>query len=352
MIRDFDSDSRFYKDFPKMWEDMISNDGEIPLPDSFDYVPTLRCNLKCPGCFQDKCRFKKNDELSLSDFVHILNDLDVKDKIFKLIGGEVFVRNDITNMLDVLTAHGANIILGTNALKTPDTNTFLKRNWNIVEITTSIDGLARTHDSMRGIQGAFKRVRDFIYEMGNYGLGYKILTTTMMYDNNLHEMEELMKLKDLLGIERMRFQIPKWSSQEEIDETKRILGKDTILDVSRVPYKYDDLPFPFMWELPKGYYLQPDDINRFPVETLNKSIRKNHKCVCKYLFRGKINPDGSVNPCFYILNDMGNLKDKSMEEIWDSKKYKEFRMKLANGNLTPICENCCSVMVDYDSYYY
>jgi len=339
------SDERFNKDFPKMWEDMIANDGELPLPDSFDYVPTLRCNLNCPGCFQKKDRFNPSNELTFDEFKLMLDKLDVKDKIFKVIGGEIFVRDYIYDMLCELRQRDANLIIGTNALESPNED-YIKY-WNPVEMTTSIDGLAETHDKMRGTRGSFKAVRDFIYDNGIYGLGYKILTTTMIYDNNLDQIENIYKLKDRLGIERMRFQIPKWSSKEEIKESINILGKDSILDVSRYPYKFNEED---IYKLPiffdnKNYFIQPYYFQNYPKETIKKRIRKNHKCMCTYLFRCKINPDGEVNPCFYILNKMGNLKDKSLEEIWNSKEYKEFRMKLADNNLLPICENCCSMRI-------
>jgi MoaA/NifB/PqqE/SkfB family radical SAM enzyme len=342
------SDNRFNKDWDKMWNDMISNDGKIDLPDSYDYIPTLRCNLNCRGCCQSHCT--KYNELKFDEFRTVYDKLDINNKIVKLIGGEIFVRNDIPNMLNYLTKKNANIIVATNAYKTPEPTDFLK--WNIVEITTSIDGLARTHDNLRGKQGSFNQIRKFATVMGNYGLGYKVLSSTMVHDYNIKEMDSIMKLKDILGIERMRFQIPKWCTQEEIDGTLKILGKESLLDVSRYPYTYTPQEFEDNVIRPiagiSGYYIQPEyAMDGFKVnkDAVNKQFRKKHKCMCKYLFRGKINPDGEVNPCFHILNKMGNLKDKSLEEIWNSKEYCKLRMDLANNNLTPMCENCCSIKV-------
>ena len=115
----FNSSDRFKKDWGKLWNKIESNDGEMDLPDSYDCVPTLRCNLKCKGCFQDKCRYKRQEEFTLGEFRKILDNIDVDNKIFKMIGGEIFVRKDMNTMFDVLTNRGANIIFGTNSLNPP-----------------------------------------------------------------------------------------------------------------------------------------------------------------------------------------------------------------------------------------
>ena len=347
MIKEYNSDNRFNKDFKKMWLQMIENNGELPMPDSFDFVPTLRCNLNCPGCFQKKNRFKYKEELTFEETKLILDKLDLDDKIFKLIGGEIFVSSENTySLIEYLTSRNANIIIGTNALEPLIEHPIL--NSNIVEMTTSLDGLAHTHDKLRGTQGSFKAARDFIYNYGKLGYGYKINVTSMLYKENLEQVKDLIKLKEQLGINVLRFQIPKWSTDEEIEESKSILGPDSILDVSRYPYGYSG------YSLYKNIkdiqnisdiHIQPNYYFKDPETTYEKKIRSKHKCMCIYLFRAKINPDGEVNPCFYILNKIGNLKDKSLEEIWNSEEYKKLRMDLANNNLAPICENCCSMRI-------
>lgn len=341
---DYDSDERFNKDWIGMWNKMIENDGYLDLPDSYDYVPTLRCNMNCKGCYQKHNR--KIHELTLDEFKDIFGSLDIRNRIVKLIGGEIFVRKEMPDMLDFLTDRKAYIIIGTNAWNLPPIERF--KEWNIVEMTTSIDGIEKEHDTMRGREGSFKRVKDFIWNMGKYGLGYKILTTTMVYENNINKIDDIKKIKDVFGIDRMRFQIPKWSSKDEIDSTVDKLGKDTILDVSQLPYNFkesDINSIKFIQDKKNNYFIQPNYFNEYPHETINKEIRKNHKVMCRYLFRAKINPDGSVNPCFYIMNNMGNLLEESFEEVWNNEKYRKFRMDMVKNNLMPICENCCSMEI-------
>ena len=57
--RNFDSDTRFQKPFIEL-TDRIKETGEVPLEyTDFDYLPTLRCNLRCKHCRQIEVRDNK-----------------------------------------------------------------------------------------------------------------------------------------------------------------------------------------------------------------------------------------------------------------------------------------------------
>jgi radical SAM protein with 4Fe4S-binding SPASM domain len=61
-------------------------------------------------------------------------------------------------------------------------------------------------------------------------------------------------------------------------------------------------------------------------------------------FHMQINPDGKVVPCYslYYPIILGECNKESVYEIWNSKKYKDFRRKMLNGteNVCEICKNC------------
>tara|TARA_A100001015_G_C14834708_1_gene650056 strand:- start:708 stop:866 length:159 start_codon:yes stop_codon:yes gene_type:complete len=38
--------------------------------------------------------------------------------------------------------------------------------------------------------------------------------------------------------------------------------------------------------------------------------------------------------------NMGSLQDNSFQEIWNSKKYLEFRKNIKTNNLESFCKNC------------
>jgi radical SAM protein with 4Fe4S-binding SPASM domain len=54
--------------------------------------------------------------------------------------------------------------------------------------------------------------------------------------------------------------------------------------------------------------------------------------------------NGAVVPCCFdkdAKHVMGDLKQKTLKEIWANNSYKDFRLKLSKGrNEIDICNNC------------
>lgn len=58
-----------------------------------------------------------------------------------------------------------------------------------------------------------------------------------------------------------------------------------------------------------------------------------------------IKANGDVVPCCMVFEDIeemvyGNLKNNSLEEIWNSEKVKDFREQHRSGNITQYCSQC------------
>lgn len=78
---------------------------------------------------------------------------------------------------------------------------------------------------------------------------------------------------------------------------------------------------------------------------------KNHshyaKQYCEYPWTSlTVMADGNVVPCTQISNNeivLGNIKENTLEEIWNGKKYEEFRKMHISGNFTKNhkCQNSC-----------
>ncbi len=52
-----------------------------------------------------------------------------------------------------------------------------------------------------------------------------------------------------------------------------------------------------------------------------------------------IEPDGKVSPCCWSQINLGNIKEKSFEEIWKGEPYENLRKKIKTG-ISPACKNC------------
>ena len=59
----------------------------------------------------------------------------------------------------------------------------------------------------------------------------------------------------------------------------------------------------------------------------------------------EINANGDMSPCRdYHDYVVGNVKDRTITDLWNSEKYKRFRASLARDGLMPVCTRCCGLM--------
>jgi radical SAM protein with 4Fe4S-binding SPASM domain len=59
----------------------------------------------------------------------------------------------------------------------------------------------------------------------------------------------------------------------------------------------------------------------------------------------EINSNGDMSPCRdYHDFVVGNVKEKSITELWNSEPYKVFRKSLSEKGLMPVCTRCCGLM--------
>jgi radical SAM protein with 4Fe4S-binding SPASM domain len=59
----------------------------------------------------------------------------------------------------------------------------------------------------------------------------------------------------------------------------------------------------------------------------------------------EINSNGDMSPCRdYHDFVVGNVKEHTITELWNSDKYKQFRRSLSEQGLMPVCTRCCGLM--------
>ena len=59
----------------------------------------------------------------------------------------------------------------------------------------------------------------------------------------------------------------------------------------------------------------------------------------------EVNSNGDLSPCRdYHDYVVGNLKEATITELWNSQAYRKFRHSLASEGLMPVCSRCCGLM--------
>jgi radical SAM protein with 4Fe4S-binding SPASM domain len=67
---------------------------------------------------------------------------------------------------------------------------------------------------------------------------------------------------------------------------------------------------------------------------------------CQSIFQVvEVNSNGDLSPCRdYHDYVVGNLKDATITQLWNSEPYRQFRQSLDTQGLMPVCSRCCGLM--------
>lgn len=88
-------------------------------------------------------------------------------------------------------------------------------------------------------------------------------------------------------------------------------------------------------------YFWRDNLDKYYYGTARLYMR----LVCTKMLSSVIRLDhqGNVYHCGAIRKSFGNLLETPLDEIWNSEEYRDFRKKMTENNLLPICARCCKV---------
>lgn len=242
--------------------------------------------------------------------------------LVNLGGGEVFLRDDLCEIVEVIKSKTNNISVSTNGYLTDSIVAFAEKNRNVA-IRISLDGLPCTHDSIRGGKDVFSRAMDTflgLKEMGIKNIGFYMT----LQDKNVHDLIPLYELAVELGAEfgtgiaqnSFYFQKTDNKMQEPghaIDMLEQLIES---MITSCSPKKWF-----------RAYYNNG-------LKNLLEGNGRNYPCKMGGIGGFVTDPWGNVLPC-HDRDDflpLGNLKNQSWDEIYYSSQALSVRKQVA----------CCS----------
>ncbi|HBG61650.1 MAG: hypothetical protein A2Y03_09595 [Omnitrophica WOR_2 bacterium GWF2_38_59] len=289
---------------------------------------TNRCNLTCKQCsiWQENPK----EDLSLKNIESVLRSqaLDENASI-ALTGGEPFLHSDLINIVgSILEQKPSSLkIISTNGTLKNEMMSLFNKHGNLFSdfsLHISIDGITK-HDEQRGsslktITNNIILIKEMFPEI-NIKLKFTItkinytdIVSTYEYAKS-HNLGFKIKL-----VENAKNYTNKFSDQNMINFTikeKKLIAKDLL-------FVYNDLK----------RSNKKDAV--FIHEVIKFLLEKNDPAFCRTPFnRIFIMPDGKVYSCIHF-NCIGNIKDKSLEEIWHSKSAESIRSKIKEHG----CKNC------------
>ena len=258
------------------------------IPFSVVFEITDQCNLECLHCYQGN---RGKEELSFYEIKSILDGLEKLGAMkVTLTGGEPLLREDFTEIFLYCSQKGFATKLFTNAtlLHSEHKKTFLKKPPFTVECSL-YGSSAKTHESITGVAGSFGKTLGNIKWMVDKGI--RVLVKSVMLCLNFHEMEALYRLCRGLGV--------------IFYPTLRVYPS---CDPTRSPEKWriktEDLK---ALRKKKSTFLQNH----------SASDNKSGELICN---AGReaccISARGKVYPCVALRWECGDLRKRSLPEIW------------------------------------
>jgi AdoMet-dependent heme synthase len=164
---------------------------------------TKGCNLRCIHCRASATELSAPSDLSTQAAREIIDQIAaVSTPILVLSGGEPLFRSDIFQLARYGTDKGLRVALATNGTLVTKHVARMIVDSGVQRVAISLDGAdALTHDSFRGIPGAFDAAIAGFRNLKNLGMSVQINTTIARH--NAHQLPQVLELAKALGADAL-----------------------------------------------------------------------------------------------------------------------------------------------------
>lgn len=295
---------------------------------------TLTCNANCKHCGSSAEKKCYEGELTTQEikeaFKQIANDMDATKILINVTGGEPLVRKDLCEVMKYATKElGFHWGMTTNGILLNEKNIEKLKEANMETISISIDGLEKTHDEFRGVEGSYQIILKNIQNLIKANFVKHIQVTTVFHKKNIHELEELYQIMKNLKLDSWRL-----ISMDPIGRAKE--NDDLSLNGEEIK-KILDFIQKHRKEKMKLYYGCPSFLGL----EYEKDVRGHYfNCltginVASILYNGDLFVCPNVPRISSLIQ--GNIRKDNFKEVWDN-KYTEFRTK--DRTKCDTCEKC------------
>ena len=292
---------------------------------------TLACNLRCRHCGSTAGSPREN-ELSTEEALSLCDqfpELLVQEVNFT--GGEPLLRSDWMSIAKRLADHDIKTKLITNGLSlTPDL-IHKMADAGITGVGVSLDGLAKTHDYIRGYDGLFQKVVAGLESLMEAGISATVITTANGL--NIGELPEIMSLLKGIGIRQWQIQ-PIFPTGRSRDATELRLTEEQYLDLGFFYQRYES-------EMRKnGLEILPGDSFGYFTELDNRE--PPWRGCPAGLYSCGITSHGLVKGCLSLPDEVveGDVRRNDLWDIWFHPDSFQFTRGFSSDRIGPNCKSC------------
>ena len=189
---------------------------------------TLRCDLACHHC-GSRAGHARPDELSTAEALDVVTQMaDLGVKEVTLIGGEAYLRDDWTEIARGVRAAGMMCSITTGGRGFTPERARAAVLAGVQSVSVSVDGLADTHDALRGVKGSHASAMAALVNL--QAAGMRVSSNTQIGRMNLDEIPELFESLVTAGIRSWQVQLTA-AMGRAADQPSLILEPHQVLQV-------------------------------------------------------------------------------------------------------------------------
>ncbi len=290
---------------------------------------TRSCNLVCKHCRAEAHLEPYPGEFSTAEAKALIDTFpETGDPIIIFTGGEPLMRPDIFELVAHAHGKGLRCVMAPNGTLITPENARKMKETGIARCSISIDGHeALSHDTFRGVPGAFADAMRGIGYLKEQGIEFQINTTVTK--GNLHRFKEIFHLAEGLGAAAWHIflLVPMGRAAELAGEVISAAEYEEVLNwfydfrkTTSMHLKATCAPhyYRIMRQRAKEEGL-PVTPETFGMDALTRGCLGG----TGFCF---ISHTGQVQPCGYLELDCGNVRETPFPEIWRAAKpFVQFR---------------------------
>ena len=296
---------------------------------------TLACNLNCAHC-GSAAGTARQSELTTDEALAVCDQLaDLGCQEATLLGGEPFLREDWDLLTKRLISHNINVKIVSNGSLIDNKLASKLKDLGIRRMGISIDGLARTHNNIRNNSKSYNSALNAV----NYLLqeDISVCAITVALPQNIEELPQILDLLEEKGVRNWQIQFPVPAGR--LKNHNYVLSTHDLSEVVKfIANTKEKSDINVYAGCNVGYFGNEEEQIR---KTNNKGIDFWTGCYAGILLVA-IRSNGDVTGCLTMPEKLteGNLREKSLAEIWNNPEAFKYHRQFTEDLLTGFCATC------------
>jgi len=309
----------------------MSNEKKY-IPKQVVWELTLQCNLHCIHCGSSAGK-KRMNELNTKESLKLCNDLaKINTEEVCFMGGEPFLRKEWERLGREVKDLGMKLLIISNGYCVNNAIISKLVKLQPYAVSTSLDGAtAKTHDYIRGAQGSFKKVLEFISLSKKSNLPVTVITTVSKLN-----FKELPMMKDYLLKKNIAWQIQTAAPEGRFAKNLALSKEEFYtlgLFIANLQKTYKPSELPVIGAHCFGYHS-----NHIPSLGLSKQWMGCQAGISIM----SIKSNGDIIGCLSTPEQYieGNIRSRSIIDIWNDPNAFGYNRNFTIDNLGESCKEC------------